>query len=95
MALGSTAAHFAYLARGASVASFSHRSYVWDIAAGAAMLSKQGGEIRLLSGEQVDFRTMDLTKRIDEGFVCGHPDVTRRLIPLIRARSEPRFHPEW
>jgi len=48
-----------------------------------------------LSGEQVDFRTMDLGAPLDEGFVCGHPDVTRRLIPLIRARGEHRIHPEW
>lgn len=95
MGLGSTAAHCAYLVRGTSVAGFFHRSYVWDIAAGAAMLNRQGGEMRLLSGEKINFRTMDLTKRIDEGFVCGHPDVTRRLIPLIQARPEQLIHPEW
>jgi myo-inositol-1(or 4)-monophosphatase len=93
--LGSTAAHFAYMARGAAVATVLHGAFVWDIAAGAAILRKQGGEIRLESGELIDFSTLNLTQRIEPICFAGHPDVVRRLRPLIQWREKPAFHPDW
>jgi len=93
--LGSTAAHFAYTARGAALATVAHGAYVWDIAAGAALLAKQGGEIRLHSGAVIDWQTIDLRARINEAFFGGHPAVTERLRPLVRRRAEPINHPPW
>jgi len=95
MALGSTASHLSYTARGASVATVTHDPYIWDIAAGAAILSKQGGEFRFLNGELVDFSKMDLTRPIRDLIVAGHPAVTQRLIPLITPHRAPITHPAW
>lgn len=95
MSLGSTAAHIAYTARGASVATISHDGYLWDIAAGAAFMARQGGEIRFKSGERMSFADIDPTQRISGLYAIGHPDVLRRLLPLINARTEPVFHPAW
>jgi fructose-1,6-bisphosphatase/inositol monophosphatase family enzyme len=95
MTLGSTASHMAYTARGASVATVIHDSYLWDMAAGAAILAKQGGEIRRLSGEALDFRTLDITRRMGGLYLAAHPVITRRLIPLITPRAEPLQHPAW
>jgi len=95
VALGSTATHFAYTARGAALATVAHGSYVWDIAAGAAILAKQGGELRLHSGKLLDWQTLDLHARIDEAFFGGHPAVVERLIPLFHRRPEPIRHPGW
>ncbi|MCC6799982.1 MAG: inositol monophosphatase [Anaerolineae bacterium] len=93
--LGSTATHFAYTARGSALATVGHGAYVWDIAAGAALMAKQGGEIRLHSGAPIDWQTIDLRTRIDEAFFGGHPAVTERLIPLFHRRPEPITHPGW
>jgi myo-inositol-1(or 4)-monophosphatase len=95
MALGSSASHIAYTARGAGVATVAHGAYVWDIAGGAAILNKQGGELRFLSGEVVDFSQIDLTQPMNEAFVAAHPEVVRRLIPLITPRDCSRNHPIW
>lgn len=95
MSMGSTAAHIAYTARGASIATISHEGYVWDIAAGAAFMAKQGGEIRFLSGERLDFATARLTQKIKGLYAVGHPDVVRRLLPLVTERPQPVHHPAW
>ncbi len=95
MSMGSTAAHTAYTARGASVATLSHEGYAWDIAAGAAFMARQGGEIRFLSGERLDFATADLTHKFQGLYAIGHPDVVRRLLPLVSERPEPVHHPAW
>lgn len=93
--LGSTATHFAYTARGSALATVAHESYVWDIAAGAAILAKQGGELRLHSGKLLDWQSIDLHARIDEALFGGHPAVVERLIPLFHRREEPIRHPAW
>lgn len=95
MAIGSTAAHLAYVSRGAGLALVTTYSHLWDIAAGAAFLARQGGEIRYLSGELLDLSTIDLTKRIDEMFIAAHANVIPRLIPLLSWRDEPLHHPTW
>lgn len=95
MTLGSTASHMAYTARGAAVATITHDSYVWDVAAGLAITAKQGGETRFLNGELLDLQTRDLTALIAGTYITGHPDVVRRLIPLVTPRAERIQHPAW
>ncbi|MBN1678991.1 MAG: hypothetical protein JW966_01780 [Anaerolineae bacterium] len=95
MTLGSTASHLAYTARGAAVATITHDSYLWDVAAGVALVNAQGGETRFLSGEMMDFARMDLAQIISGIYISGHPDVVQRLIPLISLRDEPITHPVW
>ena len=95
MTLNSSASHLAYTARGASVATLTHDSYVWDIAAGAAFMAKQGGEFRFKTGQPLDFSTIDLHKPIMGLYAAGHPDVVRRLLPLVNPRPAPYEHPAW
>jgi myo-inositol-1(or 4)-monophosphatase len=95
MALGSTATHLAYTARGAAVATVTHDSYLWDIAGGAAILHKLGGDICDLDGQPLDFSQMDLTQPISGFHIAGHPDVTRRLATLVKPRRAPINHPAW
>jgi myo-inositol-1(or 4)-monophosphatase len=95
MSFGASATHLAYTARGASVATLVHDSYVWDLAAGAAFLAKQGGEIRSLSGDMLDFTGIDLLKPIKGMFIAGHPDVVQRLSALVKRRDQRIEHPAW
>ena len=95
MTMGATASHMAYTARGASLATITHDSFVWDIAAGAALIYHQGGELRYHSGELLDFRKLDLMERVMGLYIAAHPDVTQRLIPLITRREAPYVHPDW
>ncbi len=95
MTLSSSASHMAYTARGASVATLTHDSYVWDIAAGAAFMAKQGGEIRFKNGHLLDFSAIDLRQPIMGLYAAGHPDVVRRLLPLVNLRPAPYEHPAW
>lgn len=95
MAFGSTASHIAYTARGASVATLAHDAYVWDVAGGAAILAKQGGEILLGNGQPLDLSQHDLTQPIRQVFFAGHPAVTRRLRALVTERPQARTHPAW
>ena len=95
MSFGASATHLAYTARGASVASLIHDSYVWDFAAGAAFLAKQGGEIRSMAGELVSLDGIDLLKPVKGMYIAGHPDVVRRLLPLVKKRDRRIEHPAW
>jgi len=95
MTMGSTASHMAYTARGAAVATITHDSYLWDVAAGLAITAKQGGETRFLNGDLLDFQTRDLTALIGGTYITGHPDVVRRLLPLVTPRAEQIQHPAW
>lgn len=57
--LGSTAYHLALVARGAAEAAIVGRVHLWDVAAGAAMLSAVGGDlVSLGSGKALDPRPM-------------------------------------
>jgi fructose-1,6-bisphosphatase/inositol monophosphatase family enzyme len=95
MSFGSTAAHLTYTARGASVATLAYDSYLWDIAAGVALILKQGGEMLHANGEPVDFTQIDPTQRIKGLHLFGHPNITRRLLPLITPRPAQLRHPVW
>lgn len=95
MAFGSTAVHLAYTAKGASLATIMHEAYIWDVAAGAAILAKQGGGLYYQDGMLVDFSALDLTDRIHGLYFGAHPDVARRLGPLMMLRAQPIVHPVW
>jgi len=65
------------------------------VAAGLAITAKQGGETRFLNGDLLDFQTRDLTALIGGTYITGHPDVVRRLLPLVTPRAEQIQHPAW
>jgi myo-inositol-1(or 4)-monophosphatase len=52
--LGSTVAHLAYVATGSAEAALVEPVYVWDIAAGMAMLQANGGVLVYIDGTLVD-----------------------------------------
>lgn len=95
MTFGSTASHLAYTARGASVATIIHDSYLWDFAAGAAFMARQGGTLWFLDGTPLDLTRIDPLRVISGTYIAGHPAVVERLIPLLQARAEPYHNPEW
>ena len=95
LSMSSSASHLAYTARGAAIATLTHDFYVWDVAAGVAFMLKQGGVVRKLSGESLDFTTGDLLKPVMGMYVAGHADVVDRLRPLVEPRSESITPPTW
>ena len=95
MAFGSTATHVAYTARGASIATLTHDSFLWDIVAGVAFMAKLGGEVRFLDGSPLDLTRCRLNQPISGLFAFGHPNVTQRLLSLIHEREQAASHPAW
>lgn len=95
MALGSTATHAAYTARGQAVATVVHDTYLWDIAAGMAFMAHQGGEVRHLNGDLLDLTGHDLHEPLPGTYLMGYPDVVARLMPLLHPRAEVMDLPVW
>lgn len=95
ISMGTSASHLAYTARGSALAAIVHDSFAWDIAAGAAFLARQGGEIRFHSGEVLDFGQLDLTQRITGLYAAGDPAVIERLLPLVMPRADLIELPAW
>lgn len=71
---GSTAAHLAYVARGAVVGAVIFHSHVWDIAAAAHILRNAGGTFRYLSGAPVDWKPLFRGVAINEGLAGAAND---------------------
>lgn len=78
-ATGSIGANLVYTARGTATAAFIPKAYVWDLAVGAAILSRMGGELRYLSGKPVDYRHLLDGRRAPEPVIAGHPRVVQCL----------------
>ncbi|MBL0714074.1 MAG: inositol monophosphatase, partial [Desulfosarcina sp.] len=53
--LGSTQAHICYVATGSADVALVSGSYIWDLAAGVAMLYRNGGTARYFNGDQFFF----------------------------------------
>ncbi len=85
-ALGSISANLVYTARGSATATFSPKASLWDLVAGAAMLTRLGGELRYLSGQPVDYLALLDGQRTPEPVIAGHPEVVAELAAGIRAR---------
>jgi myo-inositol-1(or 4)-monophosphatase len=82
-AMGSAAAHLCYVARGNAAAVFLDHPALWDVAAGAAILSAAGGALRYLEGEE-----LPLEHLLDGGpwlqpLLGAHPSVIDQLRPYI------------
>jgi myo-inositol-1(or 4)-monophosphatase len=83
-AIGSIGANLVYTARGVATAALIPRAYLWDLVAGAAILSQAGGELRYLSGESVDYVQLLDRRRTSEPIIAGHPQLLRDLRRKIR-----------
>jgi myo-inositol-1(or 4)-monophosphatase len=84
--LGSTAAHMAYVARGAAGAAILGNAHVWDIAAGCVILEAAGGAVRDLTGTRVELTRYLPGERIDIALLAA----PRGLHAEIAASLEPR-----
>jgi myo-inositol-1(or 4)-monophosphatase len=69
-ALGSTAAHFCYVARGDAVLAVT-KGAIWDIAPGLAILKNAGGMAQYLDGTPLDFQEMVYEKCCRDFAVFG------------------------
>jgi len=83
--LGSTAAHMAYVARGAAGAALLGNVHVWDIAAGSVILEAAGGAVRDLKGKRVELTGYLQGERIDAALLAAprglHADIAASLEP--------------
>lgn len=77
--MGSIGASFVYTARGAAVGAFIPKAHLWDLVAGAAILSGTGGELRYLSGQVVDYLDLLDGQLIPEPVLAAHPDLQAEL----------------
>lgn len=80
--VGSSAIHLAWVAAGALAAAFAKRCKIWDIAAGALLVTEAGGLITGLKGQTLT--PFDLARDPDEDipFVAGPPQAHARLLEL-------------
>ena len=61
--LGSTQAHICYVATGSADVALVSGSYIWDLAAGIAMLYRNGGTARYINGDEFFFSEELFMKR--------------------------------
>jgi myo-inositol-1(or 4)-monophosphatase len=87
-AIGSVGANLVYTARGTATAAFIPRAYLWDLAAGAAILERAGGELCYLSGKPVDYSALLDGRLAPEPIIAGHPKVLAELQVAIRPRNQ-------
>ncbi len=85
-ALGSVGASLAYTARGAATAAFIPKAYLWDLVAGAIILNWAGGELRYLSGQPVEYRSLLAGRLAPEPIIAGHPKILNELQGAIQSK---------
>lgn len=90
-ALGSTAAHQCFVARGNAAALLMDNPGVWDIAAGAAILLAAGGTLRTLAGAEVDFARLLQDGKSDNAILGAHPSIIDSLAHYIRPKTASQY----
>ena len=84
--LGSTAAHLAYVATGASVGALVRKISLWDLAGLLPVLSAVGIEMRAISGRTFHAIEMMDGKTNREPLLAAHPSVIDTLLASIANR---------
>ena len=82
--LGSTAMHLALVAAGALDAAFCKRAKIWDVAAGALLVTEAGGLFTDLSGQPRPELPLQSDPSTDVPYLAGRSDVHERLCASIR-----------
>lgn len=85
-ALGSTAAHLAFVARGAAAGAILGNVHVWDIAAGAVILEAAGGTLRTMDGKKVELSDFLSGERIDPVLVAAPRGQNQEIANLLEPR---------
>ena len=86
--LGSTVAHFCYIATSSADAALVCNVYIWDLAAGVAMLTHNGGILTQLHGERVDLTDFLSGAPLSYPVLGGHPRAVEAFSKIIRTRDE-------
>lgn len=86
-ALGSISTNLVYTARGTATATFAPKAHLWDLVAGAAILTSVGGALCYLSSRPVDYLELLDGRLTPEPIIAGHPQVLAELPDLIQLRS--------
>ena len=84
--LGSSAAHMAYVARGAASGAVLGNVHIWDIAAGLVILEAAGGGIRDLAGKKVDPSAYLTGSTVDKVLVAAPKGLHRDIGSLLQRR---------
>lgn len=82
--LGSSAAHMAYVARGAATAALLGNVHVWDIAAGQIILEAAGGKLLDVAGNRVQLGEYLAGQKIDHYLVAAPRGLHRELIDTLQ-----------
>jgi myo-inositol-1(or 4)-monophosphatase len=82
-AMGGIGSGLVYTARGSAVGAFIPKAYLWDLVAGAAIVTRAGGELYYLSGRPVDYQELLDGRLIPEPIIAAHPDLQAALREMI------------
>jgi myo-inositol-1(or 4)-monophosphatase len=86
--LGSIVAHFCYVARSGAPASLIGQPYLWDIAAGMAILQAAGGvTVTLPHGEPLDTRSLLQGQRTAQPVIICPPALVPDMLTHVRRRE--------
>jgi myo-inositol-1(or 4)-monophosphatase len=83
LAFGSAASNLCYVAKGNIQGGLIDSIRLYDIAAGTAILKAAGGELRYLSGREVDLWELRDGHKTPEVTVMGHPENVAQLQKLF------------
>ena len=86
-ALGSTAAHILYVARGSAIGAIFGDIQIWDIAAALAVLERAGGQYCYLSGRPVDLSLLLDGRQIPEPIIAAPPALLEPLLDVVRLKA--------
>jgi len=82
--MGSAVAHLCYVATGSADAALMGHEYVWDLAAGAALLHRTGGVLKYLDGPPVSLGALLRSGgQAPYPMLAGHPEAVARFESLI------------
>ena len=81
--LGASMAHLSYVATGSADAALIERVYIWDIAAGMAMLNAVGGVMRYIDGTPVTLGPLLSGSPMHLPMLAGHPEMVSAFSEII------------
>lgn len=84
LSLGSVAAHCCYVARGCAVGVLS-RAFIWDIAAGVALMEPLGIHSRYIDGSEVDWTALYDGRRLPQPCLGARPSHWPQIASCIRS----------
>jgi myo-inositol-1(or 4)-monophosphatase len=91
--LGSSMAHLAYVATGSADCALVERVYIWDIAAGMAMLRMGGGVLHYIDGTPVKLDALIGGAPAQLPMLGGHPEMVAAFSKIIRFTPEVNSDP--